>query len=422
MSEAHVVREERAVSVAQGAITAKGVEPQGFTPSALGLMSEDEFRVRLELMKLEKQRIRQIVHELLEEGQHADYWQITGTQKKSLLKPGAEKLCGFAGYTEGETRIERDCDYPVDGIPCILYTVHLPLVNREGRVVATGHGSCSSHEVKYRYRRNNDRECPECGTPGLRRGKKSRKFECWASNGGCEKSFPLDDPRIASQPDSVENPDPEDLDNTLLKMAVKRAHIDGTLRAFPGASGFFDDPEAIAAAQDGPDGSPGTVKKAQPAAAPTSDKIHQGQVAVLHGKSKKRAAELGLDEKAAEAILRTACHTAGGGVDKPEDLVVSQLNGVLKEIETFEADSDAPQTNGKKKARDPKSPATKNDVDVLRGIAQARAKWLKQEGAGEKVFGTAMTVCGVTSVEAITVGHLEALAETIELVKEDDLA
>ena len=125
--------------------------------------------------------IQEIVSKVLVEGR--DYGVIPGTRGgPSLWKPGAEKLCGIFGLAVTIAHIETNRQEN-----SLEYTVTVELVSRHtGAVVGQGIGSCNSGERKYK---------------------------------------------------SVLLPD---LQNTLLKMAKKRAQIDAVLSA-TGASGFFED-------------------------------------------------------------------------------------------------------------------------------------------------------------------------------------
>ncbi len=81
-----------------------------------------------------------------------DYGSIPGTDKPTLLKPGAERLCAafhLAPYFDTITSVEQ-WDTPE---PLFFYRILCRLVHIEsGLVVATGIGSCNSRESKYRWR------------------------------------------------------------------------------------------------------------------------------------------------------------------------------------------------------------------------------------------------------------------------------
>lgn len=220
-------------------------EPRALAPSgmeagtfALAAMSDGEFEARLAMLKKGRERIATIQRELMD--RDVDYGTIPGTPKPSLFKPGAEKLCNLYGFV---------ADFTADRVigdgaaaPALAYTTRceLHLGDVAGPVVAVGYGSANSWERKHRYR-TGERACPTCGALGTLLKSKRGKPEwfCWTKKGGCGAIFPMDAPAVVGQVvGDVENPDPWDLDTTLLKMAEKRAHVDATLRACA-ASGLF---------------------------------------------------------------------------------------------------------------------------------------------------------------------------------------
>lgn len=205
---------------------------------ALAAMSDDEFAARLAALKRGRNRIAAIQRELMDKD--VDYGTIPGTPKPTLLKPGAEKLNDIYGH-RADFHPERIVGDNLTA-PALAYQTRceLHLGSLDGPVVAVGYGSANSWERKHRYR-TGERACPACGVVGtLLRSKRGQpEWFCWAKKGGCGATFRIDDPKIAGQVvGDIENPDPWDLDTTLLKMAEKRAHVDATLRA-TAASGLF---------------------------------------------------------------------------------------------------------------------------------------------------------------------------------------
>lgn len=172
-------------------------------------------------------RARAFVKEVLRDG--VDYGTIPGTEKKSLLKPGAEKITAGFGCVAVPRILEQEIDHfrevpwrkrrkewvagesgrreqawvEQDGVSLGLYryVVAVDIVDQDGMVRGTGLGSCSSLESKY-----------------------------------CDR--------------------PRDVENTILKMARKRAHNAGVLDAF-GLSEEFnefvdEDAEDTAASEQTP--------------------------------------------------------------------------------------------------------------------------------------------------------------------------
>ena len=132
---------------------------------------------------------------LLEMGK--DYDRIPGTDKPTLLKPGAEILCLVFKLAQGQAEVLDKSEDWEKGI--FSYTVGQPLIHKEtGVLMAYGTGAANSMEKKHRYR-----------------------------------SQDVNGTKV-----QIENPDPADLQNTLIKMAKKRALVDAVLAA-TGASRFF---------------------------------------------------------------------------------------------------------------------------------------------------------------------------------------
>lgn len=124
-----------------------------------------------------------------------DYGVIPGTTSKpTLLKPGAEKLCLIYGIMADYSISDSTVDHLIEigwekygkrgtSVGLYRYVYKCTLRDRSGRAVASGEGVCSSLESKY-----------------------------------CTR--------------------PKDVENTILKMAQKRALVAATLNAF-GLSGEF---------------------------------------------------------------------------------------------------------------------------------------------------------------------------------------
>lgn len=170
-----------------------------------------------------------------------DYGAIPGTSKPTLLKAGAEKLCSFFGLLPDFVTVERILDFDGSiegrGEPLIYYRIRCDLY-KNGVKVGSGEASCHSRESKYRWR-DAAPTCPKCGAAAIRRGKDEYGggYYCNAKTGGCGANFkpPKQSSEIAAiqaQPTGrIPNPDIGDLDNTILKMAAKRALVAATLIA-----------------------------------------------------------------------------------------------------------------------------------------------------------------------------------------------
>lgn len=192
--------------------------------------------MNIELAKARLKEFREFMKEYLVEGINDDYGTIEGTQKPTLFKPGADKLCEVYGLADTYTILDKIIDFN-SGL--FDYEIQCTLVSRRnGNLVATGLGSCSSFEGKYRWR-DGKRTCPQCGVAAIFASKNQPGFYCWKKKDGCGAQFGEDDPAIINQPiGKIENDDFATLKNTILKMAKKRAKVDATLSATR-SSGIF---------------------------------------------------------------------------------------------------------------------------------------------------------------------------------------
>jgi len=179
--------------------------------------------------------LQDLMHKVLKVDQH--YGTLPGTQKPSLYKAGAEKVNSMFRIGTGEPVVtETDL-----GNNHRNYSVRLPMLHiPTNQIVGWGVGSCSTMESKYRYRVM-ARKCPKCGKEAIIKGsaKYGGGWVCWKKREGCGAKFDDNNFDIVNQTvGKVDNPDIADLYNTCLKMASKRAYIEGTLKV-TAASDFF---------------------------------------------------------------------------------------------------------------------------------------------------------------------------------------
>ena len=171
-----------------------------------------------------------------------DYGVIPGTDKRTLLKPGAEKLTTFFGLSTRFQLLERIEDWTGEqhgGEPFFYYLYRCQLF-RGDVLIAEGDASCNSRETKYRWREA-QRVCPACGQSAIIKGREEfgGGWLCFKKKGGCGAKFPDGDQTIESQQTGrVFNPDIADQVNTIQKMSQKRALVGAVLLAV-NASEFF---------------------------------------------------------------------------------------------------------------------------------------------------------------------------------------
>ena len=151
-----------------------------------------------------------------------DYGTIQGTPKPTLYKPGSEKILSMFNLAAKPT--VEDLSTP----DTIRYRVHIEIVHiPTGNILGVGVGEASSAESKYQWRAAVcDEEWDE--TPEDRRRNK------WKRGGG-GSAYAVRQIRA----------DMEDIANTVLKMAKKRAQIDGVLTVTAASDVFSQDIEEL---------------------------------------------------------------------------------------------------------------------------------------------------------------------------------
>ena len=185
--------------------------------------------------------IQEVMKKVMKEGEH--YGTIPGTNKPTLYKPGAEKICTTFRLAPAYEIKRTDM---ADGhreyeIVCTL--THIP----SGQIFGQGVGSCSTMESKYRFRKA-EQICPECGEPAIIKGKKQYGggWLCFKKKGGCGTKFKDGNPLIENQEmGRVEYDNPADYYNTVLKVGKKRAHVDVTLTVTAASDIFTQDLEDL---------------------------------------------------------------------------------------------------------------------------------------------------------------------------------
>ena len=246
------------------------------------------------------------VRTIMKEG--TDYGPVPGTDKPTLLKPGAEKLTTFFGLRAVPTVIEKDEDWTGEGHggePFFYYWYRYGLY-RGDLLIAEADGSCNSWESKYRYRWA-ERKCPTCGKTTIIKGKDEYGggWLCWAKRGGCGAKFKDGDELVEAQElGKVPNPNPADIVNTIKKMAQKRALVAVTLLAVNASEFFTQDMEDLA--DNG--WINGAVVSVAPAAPSTAKKPSNGS------KYKK-------PEDRAISMLRYVNEKTGGAYNAPQHLL-----------------------------------------------------------------------------------------------------
>ncbi|GLQ96431.1 hypothetical protein [Dyella mobilis] len=162
--------------------------------------------------------IQDVMRSVMIDGTH--YGKIPGTQSQSLYKAGAEKLMAVF-------RLGSDVDVEDLGESGeIHYRVKYKILSPDGRLLGVGVGECSSQEEKYAWRRPVCKEEFDDIPENMRRV----KYKQW--QGKTEKQQQV-------------RTNPNDVRNTILKMAKKRAMVDAVLTVTAASDIFTQDIEDL---------------------------------------------------------------------------------------------------------------------------------------------------------------------------------
>ncbi len=150
-----------------------------------------------------------LVEKVLEAG--VDYGLHPGTQSQALKDPGANTIINaFNCYPKAEVLFREVSDTRIS------YVIDIALISREdGLAKSTGTGACTTQETRYGYR--------------------------WVDNPepfGYDRASLKKRTRDGRTTYRIVNPDWSELENTILKMARKRAEVDAAM-ALPGVSRFL---------------------------------------------------------------------------------------------------------------------------------------------------------------------------------------
>jgi len=186
--------------------------------------SPQEMTLRLQDMKQKLNLVQQFFNQVMVPNQ--DYGVIPGTEKPTLLKPGAEKLCELYGYAPTVKHVEEEANKDT-GFYRARVTVAL-VHRRTGVTVAEGVGEANTMEGRYRWRWTPEWKLPKGIDISILHSEER------TSKGG--KKFIMY---------KIENDDPYTLWNTVLKMAKKRGMVDAALSATRSSGLFTQDLEDL---------------------------------------------------------------------------------------------------------------------------------------------------------------------------------
>jgi hypothetical protein len=192
--------------------------------SALAIVPQ-EGGINLNRVKEQRDAIQQLLKEVLREGIDNDYAVIPGTKKRTLLKPGAEKICSLFGFAvEPIITKERIGDD-------VSFSVTVRLTTNGGTVfLGEGVGEASTLESKFAWRAA---VCQEEYDSLVMEPHRRRMH--W------KKGYQGANPTVEMQIRET----PADKMNNMLKIAKKRAMIDAVLTVTAASDIFTQDLEPL---------------------------------------------------------------------------------------------------------------------------------------------------------------------------------
>jgi len=208
--------------------------------NAQGLINIEDYAMGINGLIKQAELIQQAMESVMKDGEH--YGKIPGTNKPTLLKPGAEKLCLIFRFKQDYSIIRED---RTDGF--IAYTIECRLTHYPtGTLISTGIGSCNSRETKYAYRyvyEPTGKALPSEYWKAKSSGNNKEMKRLLGSEG---RPYKMDDGKwVIAVSQKVKNDNPWDLDNTLIKMACKRALVAATLNGTAASDIFTQDLEEL---------------------------------------------------------------------------------------------------------------------------------------------------------------------------------
>lgn len=312
-----------------------------------------------------------------------DYGIIPGTDKPTLLKPGAEKLATFFGLATILTIVEKIEDWSGEqhGSECLFYYVARCQLYCDEALIAESVGSCNSRESKFRWRWVPERELPHHlnkdrlanRSGGLREpafavknketgGKYGKPMSHWdrfekaIADGTAKKvtterdgGKKMDWWEIGETLYRVPNEDIASQINTLQKQAQKRALV-GTVLIGVNASEYFtqdlDELEERAAKQ-----AENAADDAQP---PANDDDQRPPAEIFNEKWHKAIEARGLPTNKANSVLGAILQKKNKTLDNAHPVFLQELldavsagkfDGPLKGEKTAQPVSEEPAAN-----------------------------------------------------------------------------
>jgi hypothetical protein len=224
---------------------------------------EQEDMLPVSVIKKQFAHLHELMADVLKKDE--DYGTIPGTNKPTLYKPGAEKICTmFRLDPQFEVlRNVLDDDFILYDVKCDMFSI------TTGRRLGSGLGSCNSREEKYNWKKAHSDAEYEATAPDRRR----------------LKVFVKKDGTTYNQKQIRTNP--YDTMNTIEKMACKRAMVAAVLITTNASAIFTQDLEdqaGVTTAAGEPTGAAAAEAAGGEKSAESSDvkKVTEGMVKLMH--------------------------------------------------------------------------------------------------------------------------------------------
>lgn len=198
----------------------------------------EDFAMSVDSVVKQVKLIQDVMAKVMREDEH--FGIIPGCKKPSLYKPGAEKLCMTFRLSE-DYQVIRE----IQQAQIISYTVRCVLTHiPTGQVISSGIGSCNSREEKYRW----EYKLTPTETPVPKEYWEAKKAdnnkEMKRIMGEGKRPLKVDGVGwVVANAEKVENENAWDYDNTIIKMACKRALIAAVLNGTAASDIFTQDQE-----------------------------------------------------------------------------------------------------------------------------------------------------------------------------------
>ena len=207
------------------------------------VVNVEEFAMTPDRIVKQVRLIQEVMEKIMKKDEH--YGVIPGTNKPTLLKPGAEKLSVTFRLVPKYDIKQVDMANGHREFQIVCNLIHAP----SGQFFGQGLGSCSTMENKYRYR-NADPEITDKPVPKnywdiKKSGKMDEAQNMIGGKGFVTKKVNGSWMIAKLTGEKQEYDNPADYYNTVMKMAKKRAHVDAVLTATAASDIFTQDIEDL---------------------------------------------------------------------------------------------------------------------------------------------------------------------------------